>query len=230
MRLTVGPLSPSVYWRRRAVVAGAIVAVIMILAYSCSGGDDPAKKPGAQPTASGNASQTGIGAGGTPPPSVIMPNPSDPSSGLPPNAGNNNTGTNTDIGATGETCTDAELSVVSAAESTSVRQGYPVKFFIRIKNISTRTCVRDVGAQMQELYLEQGTAKQWSSDACGDQGGTADVRQFPPSHEREYYLVWEGKSTAKGCTAQPLMNTGAYQLRGRLGNKVSEPVTVTITA
>jgi len=227
MRLTVGPLSPGVYWRRRAVVGGAVAVVILILAYSCSGGDDPAKKPTAKPSAT--TSETGVGAGGSSAPSVITPNPSDPSSGLPPNAGNN-TGTNTGIGATGETCTDAELTVVSAAESTTVRQGYPVKFFIRIKNVSTRTCVRDVGAQMQELFLEQGSAKQWSSDACGDQGGTADVRQFPPNHEREYYLVWEGKSTAQGCSAQKLMNTGSYQLRGRLGNKISEPVTVTITA
>jgi hypothetical protein len=226
MRLTVGPLSPSVYWRRRAVVVVALVAVIMILAYSCSGGDDPRKKPTAQPSAS--TSQTGIGAGASPVPSVITPNPSDPSSGLPPNAGN--TGTNTDVGATGETCTDGELAVVSAAESTSVRQGYPVKFFIRIKNVSTRTCVRDVGAQMQELYLEQGTEKQWSSDACGRQGGTADVRQLQPNLELEYYQVWEGKSTAQGCASQPLLKVGTYQLRGRLGNKVSEPVTVTITA
>jgi len=229
MRLTVGPLSPSVYWRRRAVVAGAIVAVIMILAYSCSGGDDPAKKPGAQPTNS--PSETGIGAGGASPvPSVITPNPSDPSSGLPPNAGN---GTNTDVsggGATGETCTDAELAVVSAAESTSVRQGYPVKFFIRIKNVSARTCVRDVGAAMQELYLEQSGTKQWSSDACGHQGGNADVRTLQPNLELEYYQVWEGKSTAAGCTAQPLVKAGTYQLRGRLGNKISEPVTVTVTA
>jgi hypothetical protein len=227
MRLTVGPLSPSVYWRRRAVVVGVVAAVILMLAYSCSGGDDPAKKPGAQPSSAG--SQTGIGAGASPIPSVITPNPSDPSSGLPPNTGNN-TGTNTDVGATGETCTDGELTVVSAAESTSVRQGFPVKFFIRIKNVSTRTCVRDVGAQMQELFLEQSGTKQWSSDACGDQGGTADVRQFQPSHEREYYLLWEGRSTAQGCTAQPLMKVGTYQLRGRLGNKISEPVTVTITA
>src|SRR4051794_7687830 len=206
MRLTVGPLSPSVYWRRRAIVAGAIVAVIMILAYSCSGGDDP-KKPNAQPTSA--PSETGIGAGGASPvPSVITPNPSDPSSGLPPNGGNGgNGGTNTGVsggGATGEACTDAELTLVSAAGSTSVRQGYPVKVYIRIKNVSTGTCVCDVGAAMQELYLEQSGTKQWSAEACGPQGGNADVRTLQPNLELEYYQVWEGKSTAAGCTAQPL--------------------------
>jgi hypothetical protein len=209
------------------VVVGAILAVVVVLAYSCSGGEDPAKKPTAQPSA--ETSETGMGAGATPAPSVITPNPSDPSSGLPANTGTN-TGSNTGVGATGETCTDAELTVVSAAESTSVRQGYPVKFYIRIKNVSTRTCLRDVGAQMQELYLEQGDAKQWSSDACAKQGGAADVRPLQPNLELEYYQVWEGRSTAQGCTAQPLVKVGTYQLRGRLGNKISEPVPVTITA
>jgi hypothetical protein len=73
-----------------------------------------------------------------------------------------------------------------------------VKFFIRIKNVSARTCVRDVGAAMQELYLEQSGTKQWSSDACGHQGGNADVRSLQPNLELEYYQVWEGKSTACG--------------------------------
>jgi hypothetical protein len=218
-----------VYWRRRAVVVGAVLAVILIIAYSCSGDPDPGK-PHANPSSTATPQGGDGGAAASPAPSVITPNASDPSSGLPPNTGSNTGSGVTGEGATGETCTDGELSVVSAAESTSVRQGIPVKFFIRIKNISTRTCVRDVGAQMQELFLESGNTKQWSSDACGDSNGTADVRTFQPNLEREYYQVWEGKSTAQGCTSQTLLPRGTYQLRGRLGNKVSEPVTVTITA
>jgi hypothetical protein len=212
-----------VYWRRRAVVVGAVLVVILILAYSCSGDPDP-NTPRANPSSTGTPSSAASSSA----PSVISPNPTDPSSGLPANTGNN-TGV-TGAGATGETCTDAELSVVSATEKTSVQRGTPVKFFIRIKNISDRTCVRDVGAQMQELFLESGSTKQWSSDACGDSNGTADVRTFQPALEREYYQVWEGKGTAQGCNSQALLPTGTYQLRARLGNKVSEPVTVTVMA
>ena len=36
MRLTVGPLPPAVYWRRRAVVLGGVIAVIFTLTYACS--------------------------------------------------------------------------------------------------------------------------------------------------------------------------------------------------
>src|SRR5690242_7217123 len=39
MRSTVGPLPPAVYWRRRAVVLGAVLLGIIVLFVSCSGND-----------------------------------------------------------------------------------------------------------------------------------------------------------------------------------------------
>jgi hypothetical protein len=111
-----------------------------------------------------------------------------------------------------------------------MRQGVPAKLYIKIKNISDRTCVRDVGAQMQELYMQQGTTKQWSSDACENRGSAADPVTFPPGHERSYWSMWDGKANARSCTNQPWLATGTYQLVGRLGTKISEPVTFTVTA
>ena len=46
MRLTVGPLPPAVYWRRRAVVLGAGLLFLIVLLYSCTGSDRNAKKGG----------------------------------------------------------------------------------------------------------------------------------------------------------------------------------------
>src|SRR5215218_4491135 len=40
MRSTVGPLPSAVYWRRRAVVLGALLLGVIVLFVSCSGGDD----------------------------------------------------------------------------------------------------------------------------------------------------------------------------------------------
>src|SRR4051812_40387555 len=39
MRATVGPLPSAVYWRRRAVVLGAVLLSIIVLFVSCTGGD-----------------------------------------------------------------------------------------------------------------------------------------------------------------------------------------------
>src|SRR5262245_46608252 len=37
MNLTVGPLPPAVYWRRRAIVAAGLLAIILPIAFSCGG-------------------------------------------------------------------------------------------------------------------------------------------------------------------------------------------------
>src|ERR1044072_3056856 len=49
MRTTVSPLPSAVYWRRRAVVLGAVLLGIIVLFVSCSGDDKNDKRdPGAQ--------------------------------------------------------------------------------------------------------------------------------------------------------------------------------------
>jgi len=229
-----------VYWRRRAVVAGVLLVVILLIAYSCSGGSGSRNSNGkaakkAPPSASAPA---------TPTPSASVLTPTIGESGAGP-GGNPGTGGNaganhgagaggTEPGAggagdpAGGPCTDGEITVVPAAETPTVRQGVPTKLIIKIKNISGRTCARDVGANMQELYIQQDATKQWSSDACERRTGN-DVVTFPPNHERSYWLVWDGKTTAHGCTNRPWLPKGSYQLFGRLGTKVSESVPFTVS-
>jgi hypothetical protein len=227
MRLTVGQLPPSVYWRRRAVVMAGVLAVVLIIAYSCSG-DDPEKKPTANPSSTGAAASTQSQTA-SPLPSVITPNASDPSSGVPINPGNQDGGV-AGAGANGETCADTELLVTAASDNTAIRQGVPTTFYIKIKNTSTRLCSRDLSAQAQELYLEQNSAKQWSSDACSNPTNSGDVRPLQPNIEFRFDHVWNGRETAQGCTNRQFLKPGTYQLRARLGNIISEPLQVTINA
>ncbi len=130
------------------------------------------------------------------------------------------------------TCTDAEMSVTPVPAATTVRRGVPLAIRLKIKNISARTCSRDVGADLQELYIGQGAGRVWSSDTCGTAKGS-EVRSFPPNGEREYNVTWNGKQANK-CTAGLASGTapaaGQYELRGRLGAKVSAPVALVITA
>jgi hypothetical protein len=63
MRLTVGPLPATVYWRRRAVVAVALVLVIVLLATMC--GRPDTSKPGGQPGPNSSSPRTG-GPGSSP--------------------------------------------------------------------------------------------------------------------------------------------------------------------
>src|SRR5262245_39600595 len=109
MRLTVGPLPPAVYWRRRAVVLGAILLFVFVLTYSCAKSDNPAANTRAAeptgasqnpaPTVAVRPSSTGVPApsnGGSPTAAAPSDAATEPS-GSPP-AGN-------DPG----TCTDDEI-------------------------------------------------------------------------------------------------------------------------
>jgi hypothetical protein len=72
------------------------------------------------------------------------------------------------------------MEVSATAAAAEVKRGQPIDFTIKIKNISTRTCARDIGADMQELQLRDGTTIIWSSDDCGANHGHDD-RQFTPA-------------------------------------------------
>jgi hypothetical protein len=231
MRLTVGPLPPAIYWRRRAAILGILLLIVLLVFYSCSNASDAARKKrvltpttGAPPSATASAPRpTYTPSGG---PSVQAGDPPADSSGDQPNvpAGGSTADTVTQTGP----CTDGELALTATAEPPSVARAAFVKFTLRIKNTSTRSCTRDVGADPQELYLQDDAkAKIWSSDACEPLHGT-DVRTFKPGDAAEFYVVWNGKATNAGCANQQPPPTGRYQLVGRLSTKLSDPSPIEI--
>jgi hypothetical protein len=250
-----------VYWRRRAVVLGALLLGVIVLFVSCSGGDDSkrgtgasSKAPSPAPSVStpdDDASFTDPGPGAGNP---SLPDPSDLTSagtgdgtgtgdgdgtgtgtgdgdGTGTGTGDGSTDTNVTVPADGS-CTDAEISVTPVPAATTVRRGTPLGLRLKIKNISARTCKRDVGADLQELYIEQGALKVWSSDTCGTAKGS-QVLSFAPNDEREYNVTWNGKRANKcaaGLAAGTAPTPGQYEVRGRLGAKVSAPVALDIVA
>jgi hypothetical protein len=223
MRLTVGPLPPAVYWRRRALVLGALLATVFLLIYSCGGkksgatdneGGRPSTKPST--TASGKPLTPLVGSGG---PTSAPPASTGPSEAAPPAA------------SLSGACTDAELEVAVSTEGnkTEYVAGAFVRIHLKIKNVSTRTCTRDVGGTPQELRIMQGTKQLWSSDDCDSSGGS-NIRTLAPGQElNEFSFNWNGTESTN-CQTRPVPPPGTYQLTGRVGTKWSEPVTLTLTA
>jgi hypothetical protein len=235
-------------------VLGAVLLVVILLFVACSGGDDgndqkrglgknasaPAAAP-SDPAPSGTPSFADAAPGGGP----SLPAPGDLTSQQPslgdggadgagsPGASAGTDGTNANVTApTGAICGDTEISVVPAPSSATVKRGTPVTIRMTIKNISTRTCSRDVGADPQELYIDQGARKYWSSDTCGNTHGS-NVLQFAPGAARTYTVTWNGRQSSKceaALAAGPAPIPGQYELRGRVGTKISNPVTLTIVA
>ncbi|MGC9668172.1 hypothetical protein ACNTMW_16655 [Planosporangium sp. 12N6] len=232
MKLTVGPLPPAVYWRRRVAVAGALLLLVTGLFYACSGrsGDRPgrnAKQPGgvtSSPTAASSASAAAPASAS--PPAVV------PAGGFPAQGGDG--GDQQPEGAAGSEppaapsapCTDAEIAVTAVTETATVPRNSFVRFTLRIKNTSNRSCTRDVGADAQELYLQDAAKnKVWSSDTCDARTGT-DVRTFGPGIETEFWQLWDGKASNAGCVDRKAPPAGRYELVGRLASKLSDPVAI----
>ncbi|MEW2327646.1 hypothetical protein AB0880_07480 [Micromonospora chersina] len=248
MRLTVGPLPPTVYWRRRAVVLGAGLLFVIVLLYSCT---SPNRNTGGS---AGGVSPSNTAAPG-PTGSLLTPQSTSPSptpgesgggSGTGDGSGTNNgggTGTNNGGSGTNDggapaapvaddgTCADSEIRVTPVALPATAQRGTTVTLRLKIKNISDRTCSRDVGADLQELYVKAGAEKIWSSDTCGT-GKGSDVQSFTPNFERSYELGWNGRDVsrcANGLANGPYAPIGTYQVFARVGTKLSEPVKLTIT-
>ncbi|HET8659055.1 MAG TPA: hypothetical protein VFM55_08675 [Micromonosporaceae bacterium] len=210
MRLTVGPLPPAVYWRRRGIVLGGLVLIISIIAFSCGSSDEPTR-PRSQ--TSPTPRWTGIAVG---PVVTADPTPSASVSGSP-------SGT-----PPSEECSDAEISVMpaTAGGKTQLARGEAITVYLRIRNIGTRTCSRDVGADEQELRISQGAQVLWSSDQCGGARGSS-VLPLPPGKELEFNVLWNGRASTN-CQTRSLPSLGTYQLYARVGTKTSPPVTLTI--
>jgi hypothetical protein len=227
MRLTVGPLPPAVYWRRRAIVLGALLLVVILLTYSCGNsersGASPQGRGTTEPAGEPSATVTVLT------PESGSPEASDPTDSAPTSAA----AAGTPAAAPSGPCTDEEIAVIPLPARTTSAAGQTLDIGLRIKNISSRTCRRDVGADLQELRIVKGATaeKVWSSDDCGAARGT-DVRTFAPNSERRYLVTWNGRASSactSGMPTGPVPAPGEYRVFGRLGTKLSEPVKLTLT-
>ena len=251
MRTTVGPLPSAVYWRRRAVVLGAALLGIIVLFVSCTGNGKtnqsgkaastslPTPAPASSSPENDPSFVDGVPGGGGP----SLPDPGSLESKQPGDGGSGDstggtgqatggTGSNTNVTAPADgSCADTEMSVLAIPASTAVKRGASVQLTLQVKNVSTRACSRDVGSDPQELYLDQGARKYWSSDDCGASKGN-DVRQFAPGDVRTFKITWNGRESstcANGLATGPNPPPGQFDLRARLGTLVSNPVTITIS-
>ncbi len=237
MRLTVGPLPPSVYWRRRFIVLAGILVVLFLVTQACMAVSGSSRRAeGDPPTSPGvDASATATSAGDASPAST--PEPEGATTPPPGGGGGAPVGRQPDD----DRCTDEEIVVrayTSRTELTSAELGAGpvVRFTIEIRNDSARTCVRDIGRGLRELYLIRGTGadRVWSSRGCDGPGAdvSSDLRELPPGFATSYYIDWNGRSSSRcGADEQPageVVGPGEYQLYARLGTLRSEPVTVTV--
>ncbi len=131
-------------------------------------------------------------------------------------------------------CTDDELKVSASPAKAAVDRKSPLNITLKVQNTAKRSCVRDLGADLQELQLLRDGEKVWSSDDCGPLHGNQVVR-LGPGDSRSYTVAWNGKQSntceKKGGRRVPDGSSpavGAYDIVARVGSDRSEPVPLRI--
>ena len=203
----VGPEEPVVYWRRRLMFGLAALVTLIVLVRSFSGGEDPV------PVAASTA-PTAEAVVATPIPSVAVASPTpeilQPTAQPAPAV------------AEGE-CSDADTSIRVEVDRETTAVGEGVHINMVVKNISEKTCKRDVGSGANEVTVISGPALIWSTDHCNP-NTDKDLVELAPGQEWNVKVVWIGKQTSTGCKVTNMADPGAYWAHGRNSSLNSDGV------
>lgn len=192
----VGPLPASTYWRRRAVLLGVLVLVLLVLR-SCVGGSPRATLAG-RPGPSASPSPSSSSKAGTGPTLLAAPTASP---------------TATAVG----TCSDSQLQLSSRSDASTYAVGSTPRFTLSVRNTSSVACRRDLGGDAVELLVYSGSDRIWSNRDCGKHDDRS-VQLLRAGASLETSVFWSGKRSAPGCTGTPVAaKAGTYTLRAAVG-------------
>ncbi|WP_163566995.1 hypothetical protein [Fodinicola feengrottensis] len=227
MKLTVGPLPPVVYWRRRGLVAAVILVLLVTLTTCAFGGGSPKAQqaadtvhPKASPSAVAKPSPT---VAPTPSPSLPPASPPSPSA---PAVGAAATANPSAPGA----CTAAVVQVTAALDATKWTVGSSPRLKLTVINHGTTACQGDLGATQREFRVMGGGSWLWSSSDCQPDRGTQPAL-LQPGKAYAFTLTWSGLSSSRNCAGQRTrVGPGQYQLVTLWSTILSQPAPFTIAA
>lgn len=224
----VGPLPPSVYWRRRVLVSAAVVVALLLGWMALSGGGDSPPKTtaavGSPPAESGTPTslaatppagdRAGAGGGGAEPADQAAAASPTPVRSAPPP----------------QPCSDSALQLRVLPERPAYPVGEEPVLDLVVRNVSAVACVRDLGAAHQEVLLYDGRNRRlWSSNDCYP-GGTKDPQVLGPGDSASFSVTWSGLSSRPKCAGErERVGAGSYLLLGRLGTLVSKRSPIRLT-
>lgn len=199
-----GPERASVYWRRRVLVAGVVVGVLILAGHAMRQPQPVASVPGVVVLTSATPMETTVPQAL---PSVV-PEPTVDAQGNALCSGD-----------------DVKVSVAVDRKTTTVGLGVHVR--MTVKNISGHDCLRDVGSGANEISIASRGTTVWSTDDCNPSTASDSVR-LPTGATWSVKVVWNGKVTDAGCTIKGDAPSGSYSVIARNGQQTSTRARFTI--
>ncbi|HVX43862.1 MAG TPA: hypothetical protein VHC49_08240 [Mycobacteriales bacterium] len=213
----VGGLPPRTYWRRRAMLCGAVLISAALIKAELFGGSSDAATRSSPPRPVLPPSATSSSAT----PSSATPSSIPPARTAPVAAPPTSVTTSPPLPAPPPTCAESALRLRVAAGAATYRLGeLPVVRFL-VTNRSARICRRDLGPALQEALVYDHTRRLWSSNDCWP-GVEHRVVTLRPGRPESFSMRWSRTSSLPGCAGiRRVVPAGTYTLVGRVGGLIA---------
>ncbi|MFD3595397.1 hypothetical protein ACFWU5_21950 [Nocardia sp. NPDC058640] len=204
-----GPLSPEIYWRRRALAIGVAVVVLAIVIWLVTMVARGGESAGAE-NAAATTSETATSA------------PSTTTSATSSAPTGSSTTPTTTTSATDQPaappCSDQSLALKVTVGQPTYKVGDQPAFGTVITNISSAACSRDLGAGPQFLvYTLDGQRRLWASNDCA-QDDPPEMKTLKAGEQLSYKGNWFGTTSQPQCAGDRLqVPAGAYMVVAQLG-------------
>ncbi|WP_281452122.1 hypothetical protein [Paenarthrobacter nitroguajacolicus] len=191
--------SPAVYRRRRQVVFGGLVLVIVLVVV-------------------GVLAVTGMFAGTPEPQAVDTPQPSQvPTQGSPPSSTPSASASPTPV------CDFNLMTVAAKTDKPAYGADEKPLLTMTITNGNAAPCEVNVGTSQMEYVVMSGSDRIFSSKDC-QTGGVDLVKTIQPGKSETANFPWQRNRSLEGCgviNAKPGAGGAYYTFEARLGNKAS---------
>ncbi|KTR39195.1 hypothetical protein NS263_10970 [Curtobacterium oceanosedimentum] len=224
-RHPVGPESSSVYWRRRALVAGVlllVVVVVVLIVVGRGSGASSASAPGASASPSASAAADGAGSAAGSSSGSSSADPSASPSAAP------SSGSSAAASSSGDaaTCSKNQIELTPVVDKSTYGPTEDPQIAMSIKNTGSDACHMDLGSAQQVLTISSGQEQYWSSKDCQTGGTNQDVTIKAGQELTTPAIAWDRtRSSTTTCdSARPSVPGGgaSYHLQVAVGDLESK--------
>jgi hypothetical protein len=209
----VGSLPPRVYWRRRVLLAGVVLAALLlaVLTLHALGSGSGDKKADAAAGPSQRA--TGVSSSADATASSPTPVTSTPVTATTAPVTSLSAGSATaSVVVAAAPCASSQLKIAALTSAAAYRVGAQPVLSLVVTNTATAPCVQNLADSQIELRVYNGAARVWGSHDCKIEPG-ADLETLPAGKAIQRDVTWSGFSSQPLCAGtRTRVGAGTYTL------------------
>ena len=221
----IGQLPSQVYWRRRMLLIGMVVALSLAAGWFFIGGASGDPDADAADAAADTSSAESTGDGPLTALEQVLPSLSPAEPDNPADSGTPAAGSTPVPAPPAEPgpCPDEAIGLAVGAEFAQYSVGSKPLLGLSVSNISAVPCLRDLDVALQTwgIFAADGT-RLWGSNDCYPDPSVPNVVLLQPGQLVNFTIIWSGQSSEPTCTLpRQELGAGSYILRGYLNTLVS---------